>query len=249
LLGLAAASNNPRLQVARRPSLGILATGDELVRPGAPAGADQIYLSNSYAIGHLAGQAGARISDFGIAADKRDDLARALGTAVDQGIDVLVTIGGVSVGDHDLVGPTLAALGFDLAFWRIAMRPGKPLMFGRLRQAHVVGLPGNPVSSYVCALLFLVPLLRALQGDPKAGEDPTFPARLGADMEENDNREDYIRAELSRTEEGSLVATPYSRQDSSMTRVLAKSQVLIVRPPYAAAAKAGDACRVVLLPA
>ena len=161
---------------------------------------------------------------------------------------MLVTLGGASVGDHDLLRPALAGEGMTPGFWRIAMRPGKPLIFGRLDEAFVLGLPGNPVSSYICALLFLVPLLRALQGDLAAGEDKTEGALLGVDMPANKGRRDYLRASLSKDAQGRLVATPLPLQDSSLLSELAEARALLIREVDAPPAKAGEPCRILRLP-
>ena len=164
--------------------------------------------------------------------------------ALDAGADVIVTLGGASVGDHDLVHTALTSLGMQLDFWKIAMRPGKPLMFGRLGATRCIGLPGNPVASLVCSHIFLKPLLAKLGSRPH--EDHIVDAVLGAPMAENDTRQDYVRAGLAR-DSGGLVATPFTIQDSSMLKLLADSGGLVVRTPFAPAARAGDACRVLLL--
>jgi molybdopterin molybdotransferase len=246
---LAAAMGHPRLPVRRRPLVALLATGDELVRPGEAAGPDQIVASNTYAVGGIAQRAGASTLDLGIAKDTFGALEDGIARAEAAGADVLVTLGGASVGDHDLVQSALTRRGMTLGFWRIAMRPGKPLIFGRLGRMVILGLPGNPVSSIVCAVLFLEPLLRALVGDPSAGDDPTRPARLGRDLPANDMRQDYLRSALGPPgPDGLPVATPFELQDSSMLRVLAQSAALMLRPPHAPAAKAGDSCRIIPLP-
>ncbi len=246
-LALAAAAGHPRLPVRRRPRVAILATGDELVEPGATPGWDQIVASNSLALGALAAEAGADIVDLGIAGDDHDALADAFRRARAARADLLVTLGGASVGDHDLVQAALAKEGLELGFWRVALRPGKPLMHGRLGDMLVIGLPGNPVSSIVCGLLFVVPAIRALQGDPRAGADRSEPATLGRDMPENDGRADYMRASLA-LEPGRLpVATAELRQDSSMLAVLGRSEALLLRAPHAPAARAGDPCRIIRL--
>ncbi|WCS22831.1 molybdopterin molybdotransferase MoeA [Methylobacterium sp. NMS14P] len=246
-LALAAAAGHPRLPVRRRPRVAILATGDELVEPGATPGWDQIVASNSLALGALAAEAGADIVDLGIAADDHDALADAFRRARAARADLLITLGGASVGDHDLVQAALAKEGLELGFWRVALRPGKPLMHGRLGDMLVIGLPGNPVSSIVCGLLFVVPAIRALQGDPLAGADRSEPATLGRDMPENDGRADYMRASLA-LEPGRLpVATAEQRQDSSMLAVLGRSEALLLRAPHAPAARAGDPCRIIRL--
>jgi molybdopterin molybdotransferase len=184
---------------------------------------------------------------LGIATDDFSSLEAAIDRAEAAGADVLVTIGGASVGDHDLVQSALTKRGMELGFWRIAMRPGKPLIFGRLGEMLILGLPGNPVSSIVCSKLFLMPLIRALQGDPLAGQDPTEPALLGTDIQANDKRQDYLRATLSISKVGLPHVIPYGIQDSSMLRIASEAQALLVRPPHAPAASAGDLCRIIRL--
>jgi molybdopterin molybdotransferase len=245
-LAIAAAMNHGTLPVVRRPRIAILATGDELVQPGENPGPDQIVASNTFAVGAYARNAGAQIIDLGIAGDTFAEIERSIRAARDAKADVLVTLGGASVGDHDLVQSALTREGMELGFWKIAMRPGKPLMHGQLGDMQILGLPGNPVSAIVCGVLFLVPLVRALSGDPQAGRDRSEAAVLGADLKENDTREDYLRAEIQ-DGPGLPVALPFSRQDSSMLRVLAQSHCLIIRAPYASAAKAGDGCRIIRL--
>jgi molybdopterin molybdotransferase len=242
-LALAAAANHARLNVRRRPRVAILATGDELVRPGAARGPAQIVASNNYAVAGVVAASGGEPVDLGIAADDRQALAKSFARAAELKADVLVTLGGASVGDYDLVQQALIESGLELGFWRIAMRPGKPLMHGRLGEMKVLGLPGNPVSSVVCAVLFLRPLLLALLGDPNAAADASETARLGADVGANDLRQDYLRATLAE-ENGAWRATPVESQDSSLVKLLAASQCLIVRKPHAPAAQRGEECRV-----
>jgi molybdopterin molybdotransferase len=244
-LALAAAGGHARLNVRRKPRVAILATGDELVRPGEDAGPDQIVASNPLALAALVEQAGGEPIDLGIARDSLSDLERGIEAARRGRADLLVTLGGASVGEHDLVRSALDRAGMEQVFWRVALRPGKPLVHGRLGSMLLVGLPGNPVSSIVCGLLFVVPLVRALQGDPQAGADRCEIAILGGDLPKNDARQDYVRARLDRTPEGLPRATPFPKQDSSMLRVLAQADALIVRPPDAPAAKADDRCRIV----
>lgn len=246
-LALAAAMGHAAVPVRRRPRVAILATGDELVRPGEPAGPDQIVASNPFAVRAIVERAGADAIDLGIARDTMEDLDRAIARARETSADLLVTLGGASVGEHDLVGAALASSGMELGFWKIALRPGKPLMHGKLGEMLLIGLPGNPVSSIVCSVLFIVPAIRALLGDPRAGDDPTEAAFLGADLPQNDSRQDYMRASLARGPEGELVATAGSRQDSSMLATLAGSEALIVRPPHAPAAAAGERCPIIRL--
>lgn len=247
-LALAAAMNYPELIVHRRPKVALLATGDELVMPGTPAGPGQIVYSNGFALRALARAEGAETIDLGIAADTLEATAHGIRAASASGADILVTTGGASVGDHDLVQKALQAAGVAMAFWRIAMRPGKPMMHGRLGSMRVLGLPGNPVSSYVCAFLFLVPLIRALSGRPDL-HPATETALLGRDLAANDLREDYLRARLGRNAEGHLVATPFDSQDSSLLANLAAAQALVLRPPFAPAAPAGSPCTILRLPA
>jgi len=246
-LGLAAAMNHASLSVRRRPRIAILATGDELVLPGKIPGPDQIVASNNIAVAAAAEAAGGEAVLLGIATDTLASLENSIRAARACGTDVLVTIGGASVGDHDLVQSALVREGMDLGFWRIAMRPGKPLLFGSLGPMRILGLPGNPVSSIVCALIFLQPLIRALLGDPCAAADISEPARLGVALGPNDERQDYVRVRLGSGADGLPVATPHQRQDSSMLSTLAASDALLIRPPYAPVAAAGDLCRILRL--
>ena len=244
-IALAAAANHPTLVVRRRPRVAILATGDELVAPGAARGPAQIVASNNFAVAGIVVAAGGEPIDLGIAVDDANALAQSLALAREAKADVLVTLGGASVGDYDLVQRALVAAGMELGFWRIAMRPGKPLIHGRLGAMSVLGLPGNPTSSTVCALLFLRPLLRALVGDAEAGADPSEPARLAVDLPANGVRQDYMRATLARDGDGVFVASPVESQDSSLVKALARAEALIVRAPQAPSAQAGEACRII----
>jgi molybdopterin molybdotransferase len=247
-LALAAAANHATLSVRRRPRVAILATGDELVRPGAARGPAQIVASNNYAVAGIVAALGGEAIDLGIAPDDMKALAESFTRAAASKADILVTLGGASVGDYDLVQKALVDAGLELGFWRIAMRPGKPLMHGRLGAMIVLGLPGNPVSSVVCATLFLRPLVLALLGDPGAAADLSEGAILGADVGENDVRQDYLRGTLTQAD-GAWRATPVASQDSSLVKLLAQSQCLIVRKPHAPAAKRGEACRIIRLDA
>jgi molybdopterin molybdotransferase len=246
-IALAAAMNFAEVVVTRRPRVGILATGDELVHPGEPIGADQIVASNSFAIAALVEAAGGEVLDLGIARDDLGALEERIVAARGSGADVLVTLGGASVGDHDLVKPALAGQGMELNFWKIAMRPGKPVIHGHLGPMIILGLPGNPVAAFVAGIVFLVPLLRALCGDPDAGREQSEPAILGKALRGNDSRQDYLRAALRANESGLPVATPFEIQDSSLLRLLAQAQCLIVREPHATPAAAGDICRIIRL--
>jgi molybdopterin molybdotransferase len=246
-LALAAGLNHPRLPVRRRPKIAILATGDELVMPGATPGAGQIVYSNGYALHALARSEGAETIDLGIAADTVAATTAGIRRARESGADILITTGGASVGDHDLVKPALEAEGIAMAFWKIAMRPGKPMMHGRLGAMRVIGLPGNPVSSYVCGFLFMVPLIRALAGRSIVHHRRER-AVLGRDVGPNDMREDYLRARLEEREDGTLMAVPVNHQDSSLLANLAAAQALLVRAPFAPKAEAGSPCEVLRLP-
>jgi len=241
-IGLAAAMNNAEVAVRRRPEVAILATGDELVPPGAEPGPDQIIGSNSAALAAFVREAGGMPRDLGIAPDDASEIARRLDTA--GGASLVLTIGGASVGEHDLVHQALSQLGIRLEFWKIAMRPGKPLMFARRGRQLIIGLPGNPVSAQVCARIFVRPILEKLLGRPAASRERT--ASLGEALPANDQRQDYLRARLETASGGRLIARPYSRQDSSMQRVFADADCLIVRPPHAPPAEAGS--EVTILP-
>lgn len=246
-LSLAASMNHPQLSVCRKAKVGLLATGDELVAPGEQPGPGQIVYSNGFSVMALARQENADVTDLGIVRDSVEDTVAAIRKARDMKVDVLLTLGGASVGDYDLVQKSLAAEGIDLSFWKIAMRPGRPMMHGKLGDMHVLGLPGNPVSAYVCAFLFLVPLLRKLGGRADV-LPPTEQALLGDDLPENDERADYVRAKLSRSSRGALVATPFPTQDSSMGRILSEADCLIVREPNAVRSLAGSPCVILKLP-
>lgn len=222
-LALLAAMNVPLVTVTRRPVVAIIPTGDELVMPGEGPGPDQIFASNSFAIAALAEQTGAEVRMLPIAHDTVSALTTVLNLAT--GADVVVTIGGASVGDHDLVARVAGDLGFAPAFWKIAMRPGKPLMAGRFGAGLLLGLPGNPVSAIVCAHLFLLPLLRALQGD--MAQPVTREARLAAPVTANGPRAHYMRATVS--PDGATIA-PFERQDSSLLSILVNANALLIRP-------------------
>jgi molybdopterin molybdotransferase len=247
-LMLAAGMNHPSLPVHRRPKVAMLATGDELVLPGERPGPGQIVYSNGYGVMALARAEGAAVSDLGVAKDRLDTIVASMRMAKSLGADVLVTTGGASVGDHDLMQKALAAEGAALSFWKVALRPGRPLMHGRIGGMHILGLPGNPVSSFVCSVLFLGPLLRKLSGRSDV-DTKTESGRLGSALAANDERADYLRATLAPAPDGGLpVATPVPSQDSSLMDPLAKADCLIIRAPFAPAAGPGAVCRIVKLP-
>lgn len=242
-LALLAGMNHPIVPVHRRPKVALFATGDELVPPGAEPGPGQIVYSNGFALAALAREEGAAVVDLGLVEDKLEPTIAAVRAAREGAADILVTTGGASVGEYDLVHKAFAAEGMNLSFWKVAMRPGRPLMHGRLGGMQVLGLPGNPVSAYVCAFLFLVPLIRRMSGRSDLAM-PTDSALLGADLPENDERADYLRATLEQSSQGPI-ATPFAVQDSSMMVPLAKADCLIIREPYAPASAAGSRCVIV----
>jgi molybdopterin molybdotransferase len=244
-LMLAAAMNHPALHVHRRPKVAVLGTGDELVAPGSAPKPGEIVYSNGFALVAMARSEGAEVMDLGIARDRVEEIAAAVRRARDGGADILLTSGGASVGEHDLVQKALASEGLALSFWRVALRPGRPMMHGRLGAMQVLGVPGNPVSSYVCAFLFLVPLIRRLCGRDDVEPVPE-PAKLGQDMPANDERTDYLRATLKLSADGPI-ATPLPAQDSSLMAPLANADCLLIRPPNAPSAPAGSPCVILKL--
>lgn len=229
-IGLAAAANHPWLSVHRQPRVAILATGDEIAMPGEPIPAGGIVSSNSHALAALVRALGGDAVVLPVAKDTTEAVA-AVADAV-HGMDLLVTTGGASVGDHDLVISGLQTRGLVVDFWQIAMRPGKPLLFGNMGAVPVLGLPGNPVSALVCAILFLLPALARLSGLPGA-PPPVTRALAGSALKENDRRADHLRATLATDAEGRLIVTPFPVQDSAMLRRLALADALILRPPHA----------------
>lgn len=235
-VALAAAMNVPRLTVSRKPTVALIATGDELVSPGEDPRPDQIIASNTYGLKARIEAEGAEARLLPIARDRRESLEQVLDLA--SGADLIVTVGGASVGDHDLVGDVAASRGLDRAFYKVAMRPGKPLMAGRLGDAILLGLPGNPVSAMVCGELFLIPMLHAMMGLPATAR-PRLRARLGADLDANGPREHYMRAQVSAGEDLPVI-TPYGSQDSSLLTVLSSASGLLVRPVDAPRARVGD---------
>ncbi len=236
-LMLAAAMNHPTVPVHRRPKVAVLGTGDELKPPGSLTAPGEIIYSNGFALMALARAEGADVINLGIVPDRIEATVAAIRRARTENADVLLTSGGASVGDYDLVQKGLAAEGLQLSFWRVALRPGRPMMHGRLGSTQVLGLPGNPVSAFVCAVLFLVPLIRRLSGRSDS-EPRSESARLGCDLGANDERADYMRATLTEAHDGPI-AMPVPVQDSSMIAALAKADCLIIREPFAPAIKAG----------
>ena len=246
-IGIAAAMNRPWLSVHRRPRVAILATGDEIAMPGDPVGPNQIVSSNGPALAAAVRADGGEPILLGVALDDRESLARLAAGA--RGADLLLTTGGASVGDHDLVAEVLGEQGLDIDFWRIAMRPGKPLMFGTLGDTPMIGLPGNPVSTLVCYLVFVRAALQQLAGDPAAERGPTTArARLSAPLPENDRRQDYLRAVATPDSSGVPAVLAFETQDSSMLSRLAAANCLILRAPHAPAASEGDLVEIIHFP-
>jgi molybdopterin molybdotransferase len=236
-IALAASGNHATLKVFKRPKIAVIATGDELALPGSALQAGQIVASNSFSIMALAERHGAEVLDLGIVDDDKSLIRGAISQALSNGADVIVTLGGASVGEHDLVQECLKAEGVDLGFWKIAMRPGKPLMFGTkardiedvsLPPVHVLGLPGNPVSSYVCAELFLVPLIASLQGRSHAPQ--ILSAILANALSANGPREHYARAKIIGVAENGLpLVSTFADQDSSLLTPLSDADGLVVQ--------------------
>ena len=239
-IGLIAAAGHAVVPVRAPVAVTIISTGDELVAPGEPTEIDQIPASNDVMLSALLARPGVSIRSSGIVPDRKEAIAKALEDAADA--DIIITIGGASVGDHDLVRPALLEAGAEIDFWKVAMKPGKPLMAGRLDHSLVLGLPGNPVSAYVTALLFAGPVLEALRGNPVP-----LPRRqaacLGEDLPANGSRTDFIRAQWLN---GQVV--PVGRNDSAALTALSRADCLIVRPAYASAAKAGESAEILELP-
>ena len=245
-VSLAAAMNYPWLSVHRKPRIAVLATGDEIVRPGEPIKQNQIVSSNALALQAFVEVCGGIAINLGISPDQKQVLQEMTNGA--RGTDLLVTTGGISVGEHDLVREALNANGLEIDFWRVAMRPGKPVMFGKLGAVPILGLPGNPVSSIVCALVFLLPVMRRMLGLTDQHNANLQKAFLSSPLPENDNREDYLRATIEYREDGTVWTRPFKRQDSSMLTSLAKAQCLIIRGPHAPKADAGQTVEVMKFP-
>ncbi|MCE1237490.1 MAG: molybdopterin molybdotransferase MoeA [Hyphomicrobiales bacterium] len=238
-LGLVASMNHATVPVRRRPRIAYLATGDELVRPGETLRGDQIVASNGYALAAQIAAAGGEAIDLGIAPDDLEATRAAVRAGFEADVDALVTLGGASVGDHDVVHRALGAEGVEFAFWKIAMRPGKPLMHGRRGATRVLGLPGNPAASLVCGVVYVMPLVRALAGLAEPVAAATV-APLAAALPPNDQRRDYLRGRLVAGADGRLAAMPADSQDSSLLTRFSTANVLILRPPFAPQASAGD---------
>jgi molybdopterin molybdotransferase len=243
-IAFAAAMNLSHLKVRRKPHIAVLSTGDELIRPGETPGPNQIPGSNGPALAAFVDSCGGEPVDLGIAPDDKKALAVMAAMAKDS--DLLVTSGGVSVGDHDITHDALGECGLEVDFWGVAMRPGKPLLFGHLSGVPFLGFPGNPVSTLVCAVVYLRPAIDAMLGvGNKEFKETT--AQLACDLDANDARQDYLRVRLARDEEGSLTASPFSKQDSSMISILSQADGLLIRPPHAPAIKAGARATVIPL--
>ncbi len=244
-IALAASANQPAPLCHIRPKIALISTGDELVAPGIDPSPDQIISSNAFGVGAQIKAFGGEVLDLGIVSDQMEPLVSAMQQAEAAGADIIVTLGGASVGDHDLVGPALEKIGVNVDFWKIAMRPGKPLMFGRKtlrgKTLRYLGLPGNPVSSLVCSRIFLQPLIQALLAQPTRLQ--TFEARLATDLPANDERKEYMRAKIDKHPDGGFIASPFGKQDSSMVWTAAKANGLVIREINAPSAAKGDVCQ------
>jgi molybdopterin molybdotransferase len=236
-LALLAAMNVAQIQARRRPVVALIASGDELVMPGEDPAPDQIIASNTFALAAMIEAAGGEARMLPIARDTEASLRAVF--ALTQGCDLIVTVGGASVGDHDLVGRVASDLGLERAFWKIAMRPGKPLMAGRVLGIPMLGLPGNPVSAIVCGHLFLIPMLKAMLGLPDPAPQ-TLTAALGEDLPANGPRAHYMRARLS-TPNGIATVTPFARQDSALLTILTEADALVIVAPDAPPQPKGSA--------
>jgi molybdopterin molybdotransferase len=246
-IALAATADHATLPLARKPRVALLSTGDELVAPGAPRGNDQIVASNAFAVLGLVAEAGGEAFDLGIVPDRTEEIEAAVARARRENADILVTIAGASVGDRDLVREALGREGMNLSFWKVNMKPGKPLIHGKIGPMRVIGLPGNPASAFVCAELFLRPLIRAFSGDPLAGADRSEPALAGVALSAGGARREYIRASLDRDAEGRFIATPLPDQDSSLTSALSASGALLIRDAKDLACAKGEFVRILRL--
>lgn len=237
MVALLASMNIAEVPVRRRPILALVATGNELVTPGQTPGPDQIVASNNLGLAALFEALGCEVRLLPIARDNADSLRFVLGLA--RGADMIVTIGGASVGDHDIVQDVAAGEGLELSFYKVAMRPGKPLLAGKIGGSVLVGLPGNPVSSMVCAHVFLRPAIAVMQGH-KAAPTKRKTALLAQDLPKNGPRAHYMRAEIQNDGEVTTIRAA-ERQDSALLSVLTKSNALLIRPVNDPARKAGEA--------
>jgi molybdopterin molybdotransferase len=235
-LALLASMNVAQIEAHRRPVVALIASGDELVMPGEDPAPDQIIASNTFALAAMIEAAGGEARMLPIARDTEASLRAVF--ALTEGCDLIVTVGGASVGDHDLVGKVASDLGLERAFWKIAMRPGKPLMAGRVLGIPMLGLPGNPVSAIVCGHLFLIPMIKAMLALPDPAPQ-TLRARLGTDLPANGPRTHYMRARLS-TPDGIPTVTPFARQDSALLTILTEADALVIHPADASALKTGE---------
>jgi molybdopterin molybdotransferase len=245
-LALAAAANRPQLSVTRRPRVALIATGDELRAPGSTLGPDQIVASNAYGLTPMLAPHAERVTDLGIVPDDPEQLDAALLRAFDEGTEVIVTTGGASVGDRDYVQEVLRDLGVTLDFWKILMRPGKPLMFGTRGKTLVFGLPGNPASAFVAAVVLVRPALRLMTGHT----DPFWPfmgVPLAADLPANGERRHFIRGKLNRNEIGVLEVAPITETDTNHTFSLAQADALISQPENDSGAPAGEVVEIIPL--
>lgn len=249
-LSLAASMNHPRALVFKQPLIAVMATGNELVNPGNALGEGQIIASNSFGMGALIEAANGTVVDLGIARDTIEDLTEKATHALRLRANVIVTMGGASVGDHDLVRPAFEAMGFRFVFEKIAMRPGKPLLFAVYDNGNqrclLLGLAGNPVSSLVASSVFLRPVIQILGGENPEAIEPVE-AVLATPLTANDEREEYMRAICSRSETGKLEVRVFEKQDSSMLANLVRANCLLIRPRHAPAAEQGDPCKIVML--
>jgi molybdopterin molybdotransferase len=246
MLNLAASANYAQLEVARRPRLAVLATGDELVPPGSEIGPDQIVASNSYGLIPLLAPYADKVVDLGIIKDNKRELETAILGAFDYGVEVLITSGGASVGERDYVQDVLRDLGVNLDFWKVLMRPGKPLMFGTRGKTLVFGLPGNPISAFVTATVLVRPALRLMTGHT----DPFWPfmgVPLAVDLPPNSERRHFVRGKLSRNDIGFLEVTPIAETDSNHSSSLAEADALIVQPENDPGTEAGEIVEIIPL--
>ncbi len=243
-IGVIAAMDSPRVRVRCRPRIALLASGDELVAPGKAVSAHQIVNSNSHALAALVRANGGEPIDLGIASDTSESLQKLAAGA--EGTDLLITLGGASVGDHDLVQKALGDKGLEVNFWKVAMRPGKPMISGTFGSTAMIGLPGNPVSAMVCGLIFVIPALRKLLG---LNADPIIRewAQLGTPLTANGHREAYLRGDCCRADDGVLLASPFDLQDSSVQSGLAEANCLIVQPPDGPAMETGEQIEIIPL--